>query len=98
MKAHATSTTLGRSGSEVMVEALPAVRAAQEDAGEHGQDAPPDGGQARPGRWAAVAAVGSFFPRVAGAAGRRRRAGTGARGGAGRASSDPRSGPAPTLP
>src|SRR3954465_1486407 len=73
-----------------MVEALPAVRAAQEDAGERGQDAPPDGGQARPGRWSAVAAVGSFFPRVAGAAGRRRRAGTGARGGAGRASSDPR--------
>src|SRR3954468_2683555 len=43
------STTLGRSGSEVMLEALPAAGAAQQDAGEHGQDAPPDGGQAPPG-------------------------------------------------
>jgi hypothetical protein len=44
-----------------MVEALPTVRAAQEDAGEGSHDAPPDHGQARAwwrsglGRWAGAA-------------------------------------------
>src|SRR3954468_25033960 len=52
-------TTLGRSGSEVMLEALPAAGAAQQDAGKHGQDAPPDGGQARPGRRAGAAGGGA---------------------------------------
>src|SRR3954447_24267331 len=42
-----------------MVEALPAVGTAQQDAGKGRYDAPPDGGQARPGLgWG----TGAFFP------------------------------------
>ena len=43
------STTLPRSQPEVMVEALRAVRAVQQDFGKGRHEAPPDGGQARPG-------------------------------------------------
>src|SRR3954469_24778346 len=93
------STTLPPSEPEVVLEAPPTVRAAEEHAGERGHDAPPDGGQARPGRRSGLGGgLGPFSPRAAGAAGRRRRAGTGARGGAARASCAPRSGPAPARP
>jgi Spy/CpxP family protein refolding chaperone len=56
------STTLPRSEPEVMVEALPAVRAAQQDAGERGQDAPPDGGQARSRRRSGFGRDAGAFP------------------------------------
>src|SRR3954447_4709319 len=93
------NTTLPPSEPEVVLEARPAVRAAQQDPGERGHDAPPDGGQARPGRWSGLGrGLGPFSPRAAGAAGRRRRAGTAGRGGAARATSAPRSGPAPARP
>ena len=46
-----------------MVEVLPAVRAAQEDAGERGEDVPPDGGQAQPGRRSGLGrGAGAFSP------------------------------------
>src|SRR3954469_22133330 len=95
----APTTTLPRSEREVMLEAPPTVRAAEEHAGQCGHDPSAHGGQARPGRRAGLGPRGgAFSPPAAGAAGRRRRAGTAARGGAARASSGPRSGPAPARP
>src|SRR4249919_2618059 len=97
--AAASSTTLPVSQPEVVIEALPAVGAAQLDAAELGQDAAADGGQAWPWRRSGLGrAAGSFSPRAADAAGTRRRAGTRARGGAGHASSGPRNGRGPARP
>src|SRR4051794_41906406 len=56
------STTLPPSEPEVMLEAPPAVRTAQQDAGQGRQDAAPDGGQARPGRRSGLGPCGGFFP------------------------------------
>src|SRR4051812_17181268 len=94
-----SSTTLPSSEPEVVLEAPPTVRAAEEHAGQCGHDPSAHGGQARPGRRPGLGrGAGAFSPRAAGAAGRRRPAGTGARGGAARARSGPRSGPAPARP
>src|SRR3954447_17676801 len=92
------STTLPPSEPEVMLEALPAVRAAQEHAGERGRDPPADGGQARRGRRSGLGRPGSFPPRAAGAAGGGGGAGTGARGDGARARTAPRSGRARARP
>src|SRR3954462_5319372 len=68
-----SSTTLPPSEPEVVLEAPPTMRAAEEHAGERGHDAPPDGGQARPGRgarggggpgWGAVSALFPPEPQV----------------------------------
>jgi hypothetical protein len=45
-----------------MFEALPAVGTSQEDAAERGQDAPPDGGRAWPGRRSGSGSAGGAFP------------------------------------
>ena len=44
-----------------MVEALPAVGTAQQDAGKGRHDAPPDGGQARPGGGPGSGGVPALF-------------------------------------
>src|SRR4051794_34045170 len=93
-----SSTTLPPSEPEVVLEAPPTVRAAEEHAGQRGHDPSAHGGQARRGRRSGLGRPGSFPPRAAGAAGRRGRAGTGARGGAARARTAPRSGPARARP
>src|SRR4051794_5834338 len=93
------STTLPPSEPEVMLEVLPAVRAAQEQAGERRHDPSADGGQARRGRRSGLGRdLGPFPPRAASAAGRRRPAGTAARGDGARARTAPRSGRARARP
>src|SRR5690242_1160421 len=93
------STTLPASEPEVMLEVHATVRASQEHAGQGRRDPSANGGQARRG-WRAGLGRGPspFSPRAAGAAGRRKRAGKAARGGAGRARSAPRNGRAPARP
>ena len=77
-----------------MLEAPPAVRVAQEHAGERGRDASADGGQARPGRRPGRG-LGPF-PRAAGAAERRTPPAVRRPASAPRSSGGNRRGPTPT--